>query len=157
MRSDLRTTGKTGAEGPKKAPEQILHEEIREGHSAIRRGTSGLFLSGLSAGLEIGFGLFLAAVTLTLVAGSWSRPATELLVAQMTAIGFVFVVVGRSELITEQTTLAVLPVLNGKARVADLVRVWVVVYVANLVGAAAFAGLAVVIGPALGVIEPQAF
>ena len=68
----------------------------------------------------------------------------------MYAVGFIFVVLGRSELFTEQTTLAVLPVLNRQASVLELVRTWAVVYVANLLGAAAFAGLAVLIGPALG-------
>jgi formate/nitrite transporter FocA (FNT family) len=51
----------------------------------------------------------------------------------------------------------VLPVLNGRATVGDLARLWVVVYVANIIGAAAFAALAVQIGPALGVIDPRAF
>jgi len=60
-------------------------------------------------------------------------------------------------LFTEQTTLAVLPVLNRRASPAALARLWAVVFVANLLGAAAFAWLAVLIGPALGVIEPRAF
>ena len=42
----------------------------------------------------------------------------------MYAVGFIFVVLGRSELFTEQTTLAVLPVLNGRASVASLLRGW---------------------------------
>ena len=75
----------------------------------------------------------------------------------MYAVGFIFVVLGRSELFTEQTTLAVLPVLNRQASVAGLARTWAVVYAANLLGAAAFAGLAVLIGPALGVIDRRAF
>jgi formate/nitrite transporter FocA (FNT family) len=157
MATDLQKHAKQEESGAKKGPGQILREEIKEGRAAIRRGSGGLFLSGLSAGLDIGFGLFLAAITLTLVGGALSRPATELLFANMIAVGFVFVVVGRSELFTEQTTLAVLPVLSGKESVAGLGRVWAVVYVANLVGAAAFAGLAVVVGPALGVIEPRVF
>jgi len=80
-----------------------------------------------------------------------------MLVANMYAIGFIFVVLGRSELFTEQTTLAVLSVLNRKATVAALGRSWAVIYAANLVGAAAFAGLAVLIGPALGVIDRPVF
>jgi formate/nitrite transporter FocA (FNT family) len=36
-----------------------------------------------------------------------------------------------------------------------LARLWAVVYVANLLGAAAFAALVVQIGPALGIIEPR--
>lgn len=157
MSTDLQKPEKADAEEPKKSPGEILQEEIREGRAAIQRGTGGLFLSGLSAGLDIGFGPFLALVGLTIVAGSVARPGTEFLVAGLTAIGFVFVVVGRSELFTEQTTLAVLPVLDGKASVADLSRIWLVIYIANLIGAAAFAGLAVVIGPAMGVIEPHVF
>jgi formate/nitrite transporter FocA (FNT family) len=157
MSTDLRKPGKASAEGPKKAPEQILRDEIEEGQSAIQRGLGRLFLSGLSAGLDIGFGLFLAALTITIIGGTLSKPASELLIANMIAVGFVFVVLGRSELFTEQTTLAVLPVLNGKESIAGLARVWAVIYVANLIGAAAFAGLAVIIGPALGTIEPRAF
>src|SRR4051812_19358540 len=80
-----------------------------------------------------------------------------MLVANMYAVGFLFVVLGRSELFTEQTTLAVLPVLNGQASLGDLARTWAVVYVANLIGAAAFAALTVLIGPALGVIKPVVF
>ena len=75
----------------------------------------------------------------------------------MYAVGFIIVVLGRSELFTEQTTLAVLPVLNRRASPAALLRLWVVVYVANLIGAAVFAGLAVLIGPALGVADVEAF
>jgi formate/nitrite transporter FocA (FNT family) len=75
----------------------------------------------------------------------------------MYAVGFIFVVLGRSELFTEHTTLAVLPVLGGRATVAQLLRVWGLVYASNLVGAAAFAAIAAWIGPALGVIEPWAF
>ena len=74
---------------------------------------------------------------------SCPTPVVRLLVANMYAVGFIFVVLGRSELFTEQTTLAVLPVLGGRATVRELLRLWGVVYVANLIGAAAFAGLAV--------------
>ena len=130
---------------------------MRKADRRCRRGLGRLFLSGLSAGLDIGFGLFLAALTITIIGGTLPKPISELLTANMIAVGFVFVVLGRSELFTEQTTLAVLPVLNGKESIAGLARVWAVIYVANLIGAAAFAGLAVIIGPALGTIEPRAF
>ena len=58
------------------------------------------------------------AVMRTLTEGALAEPVVELLVANMYAVGFIFVVLGRSELFTEQTTLAVLPVLNrpGHAR-----------------------------------------
>ena len=133
------------------------YEEIKEGRAAIRRGAGELFLSGLSAGLDIGFSLFLIAVTRTHLDGSLPRVVSELLLAAMYAVGFVFVVIGRSELFTEQTTLAVLPVLSGKATLGSLGRIWAIIYVANLIGAAIFALLAVLIGPRLGVIDRHAF
>ncbi len=142
---------------PKKASKLILKHEIEEGLGALRRSAGGLFMSGLSAGLDVGFSLFLMAVMLTQARDVLPRPVVEILVANLYAVGFIFVVLGRSELFTEQTTLAVLPVLRGRATVAELLRLWAVVYVANLVGAAAFALLAVITGPALGVIDPAAF
>jgi formate/nitrite transporter FocA (FNT family) len=85
------------------------------------------------------------------------EPIVNLLVANMYAVGFIFVVIGRSELFTEQTTLAVLPVLNGSASVASLLRLWIVVYFANLIGAAGFARLITFVGPAMGNISPETF
>src|SRR5262249_52614159 len=142
---------------PKKASRQILRHEIEEGLDALERPAMGLLVSGLSAGLDVGFSLFLMAVMLTRAEGVLPEPVVRLLVANMYAIGFIFVVVGRSELFTEQTTLAVLPVLGGRATIGGLLRLWALVYAANLIGAAAFAWLATVIGPALGVIQPRAF
>jgi formate/nitrite transporter FocA (FNT family) len=154
--SDLQP-GDVGELAPKKASRQILLHEIEEGIDALERPVIGLFASGLSAGLDIGFSLFLMAVTLTRFEGVLAEPFVSLLVANMYSVGFIFVIVGRSELFTEQTTLAVLPTLSGRSSVGALLRLWVVVYVANMLGAAAFAGLAAVIGPSLGVIEPRVF
>ena len=135
----------------------ILGQQIREGLHELERPTDGLFLSGLSAGLDIGFGPLLMAVVITLAAGQLPDPVTEILMANLYAVGFVFVVMGRSELFTEHTTLAVLPVLDRQASVAALGRLWGVVYVANLIGGTAFAAFAVYVGPALGVIDVAAF
>jgi formate/nitrite transporter FocA (FNT family) len=154
--SDLAPPG-GGEVAPKKEPRQILSHEIEEGLAALERPTGALFLSGLSAGPDIGFSLFLMAIIRTRAAGLLPEPVVAILVAGMYAVGFVFVVLGRSELFTEQTTMAVLPILGGRASVGALLRLWVVVYIANLLGATAFAALAAFIGPALGVIEPRAF
>jgi hypothetical protein len=44
---------------------EILRNEINEGMDALNRPTGGLFGSGLSAGLEIGFSVILMAVVVT--------------------------------------------------------------------------------------------
>ncbi len=76
---------------------------------------------------------------------------TRLLLANAYAVGFVFVVMGRSELFTEQTTLAVLPILHRRAGITDLGRLWLIVYVGNLCGAIVFAAIAAVLLPAAGI------
>ncbi len=139
---------------PHRTYQQILVGEIVHGLGELERPTNGLLLSGLSAGLDIGLGVLLIATAATLGAGQLSDVAMELLLANFYAVGFIFVVVGRSELFTEHTTLAVFPLLEGSARVRTVARLWGLVYVSNLVGAAAIAALIVAVGPALGTIEP---
>ena len=154
--SDLVQAGE-GERTPKKGSPQILRHEIKEGLDALERPIAGLLVSGLSAGLDLGFSLFLMAVMLTRAEGELPKPVVAMLVANMYSLGFIFVVLGRSELFTEQTTLAVLPVLGRRASLGALLRLWVVVFAANLVGSAAFAGIATLVGPALGVIDPRVF
>lgn len=140
-----------------KSYEDILGQQIREGMNELNRPAGGLFLSALSAGLDIGFGPLLMAVMITLSSGQLPEPVTELLLANLYAVGFVFVVMGRSELFTEHTTLAVLPVLDGQASVGSLARLWGIVYVANIIGGMAFAAFAVYVGPSLEVVDVAAF
>ena len=136
---------------------EILESEIEQGIKEIERPTGGLLTSALSAGLDLGFSVLLMGVMLTLVGDELPAPVREILVANMYTVGFIFVILGRSELFTEHTTLAVLPVLAGRARLSALARLWGLVYVANLAGAAAFSALAAVVGPSMGVVEPSAF
>ena len=156
MSTDLQHVEVDGPE-PKKTPGQILQHEILEGLHELERPFLGLWISGLSAGLDIGFSLFFMAVMWTQAEGKLPPPVVHILVSNMCSLGFIFVVLGRSVLFTEQTTLAVLPVLNGQGSVGAVLRLWVIVYVANLLGAAGFAWLASFIGPSMGVIDPKAF
>jgi formate/nitrite transporter FocA (FNT family) len=142
---------------PKKSYRAILEQQVSEELHQLYRSTSGLLISGLSAGLDVGFSLLLMAVMYTLTAGVLADPLVTLLVANMYSVGFIFVILGRSELFTEHTTLAFLPVLNGQASLGTLARLWGLIYCSNIVGAAIFALLATRIGPALGVIEPATF
>jgi formate/nitrite transporter FocA (FNT family) len=152
--SDL---GKEKESEAKKPYKQILKEEVVAGMRELRRPAISLFLSGLSAGLDVGFSLLLMATMLTLAGDTLSKPVVEILVANVYAVGIVFVVLGRSELFTEHTTLAVLPMFNGQATLGTVIRLWALVYAGNLLGAAAFAALASYAGPLMGLIDPHAF
>jgi formate/nitrite transporter FocA (FNT family) len=142
-------------EQPQKDYETILEQEILAGLTELERPSRNLFLSGLSAGLDVSLSLLLMAVMRTLTEGKLPHAVSEILVANMYAAGFLFVVLGRSELFTEHTTLAVLPVLDRRASVAQLGRLWGLVYVSNLLGAAAFAGFLSFLGPRLGILESR--
>lgn len=126
----------------------ILRQEIEVGTEQLERPALGLFLSAVSAGLDIGFGPFLVATVLA--ASPTDSVANRLVVALAYSIGFVIVILGRSELFTEHTALAILPLLSGDASIRQVGRLWGVVYTGNIVGATVFAGLAAPLGVALG-------
>lgn len=144
-----------GEQAAKRASKEILQEEIREGRKSMKGTTLALFISGVSAGLDIGFSPLLQAIVRTRCAGYYDHATIEILAANAYAIGFLFVVLGRSELFTEQTTLAVLPVLSGDSPLRALVRQWIVVFLANIAGGAAFAALSMAVVPSLGILDAQ--
>lgn len=143
-------------EETQKSYRTILAQEIEEGLVEIDRPVSGQFISGLSAGLDIGFGPFFLAVLLAIPRDGLSAPLFDLLAAGAYAVGFVFVVLGQSDLFTEHTTLAVLPVLHGRASYASLLYVWAIVYAGNIVGATVFTVFAAYAGLAIDAFSPAA-
>ncbi|MGH7108040.1 MAG: formate/nitrite transporter family protein [Acetobacteraceae bacterium] len=64
---------------------------------------------------------------------------------------------GAPALFTEQTTSAVLPVLAGRASVAQLGRLWGLVLVGNVVGGMIFALILSTLGPHLHIVDADAF
>ncbi len=124
---------------PQKSQRIILQHTEEAALTQLERSSTGLILSGISAGLDIGFSVLLMTVVLTAFNGVFPEPVVNFLVANMYPIGFIFVVLGRSELFTEHTTLAVLPVLQGLASIKKLLRLWVIVYFSNIFGGIIFA------------------
>ena len=95
-----------------------------------------LFFSGLAAGFSVALS-FIARVAVPAVTG------VELLGMLLYPIGFVFIVLGRYQLFTENTLTPVTLVLTRSASIPRLLKFWGIVYVANLLGASlAAAGLA---------------
>lgn len=140
-----------------KAIHEILEEQINIALHEHRRANIDLFLSGISAGLEIGFSVFSMGVMYTLFSGEISESALKFLMAASYSLGFIFVVIGRSELFTEHTTLAVLPVLNRSASVWSLLILWALIYLGNITGGAMFSLILAKLPVALEVIDPDAF
>jgi len=117
----------------------IVYETIRrEGDDELGRSTSALAWSGLAAGLSMGFSLVAEGL---LAAYLPDRPWSPLISKFGYSIGFLIVVLGRQQLYTETTLTAVLPLLAQPSlrKAASVLRLWIVVSVANLLGTYLFA------------------
>jgi len=83
-------------------------------------------------------GLGVASVKAFIGPGGWQDAAAYL----MYPIGFIAVIIGRAQLFTENTLYPVVLVLDERRYYARLLRLWAVVFLANIVGAFFFALLA---------------
>ncbi len=142
---------------PKKSSNRILRQEVAEGVDALERPAGRLLISAFAAGVEIGLSLLLLGITWTLAEGVLGRLAFELLMAMMYSFGFIVVILGRSELFTEQTTLAILPLLAGKTTFFKVARLWIVVLLGNVIGAAVCSAWIVWVATAMKVADASAF
>ncbi|WP_135304293.1 formate/nitrite transporter family protein [Haloarcula amylovorans] len=135
----------------------ILRLQIEEGVKELERPGHGQFLSSLSCGLTLGIGVFGLLMFTTVLGPLLGEGAVHLLRSVTYTFGFVLAIMSQTELFTEHTTLAVLPVLSGDATPRSLGQLWSLVLGGNLIGGAIFAGFIFVSGPSLHLIENQAF
>lgn len=107
---------------------------MKEGEDELKRPSSALFWSGLAAGLSMGFSLVTEALLRSHLPDTYWRP---LLAKFGYSIGFLIVILGRQQLFTENTLTPVLPFLRKSqhATFANVMRLWAVVLLANLIGA----------------------
>lgn len=136
---------------------EILEEQIEMAMHEHNRSKQDLFFSAISAGLDVGFSVFLMAAIYTLFNGIVHPSVLHVLLAMAYPLGFIFVVIGKSELFTEHTTLAVIPVLNKNATLKSLLILWGIVYAGNLLGGFVFSYILSILPEELSVIEYDAF
>lgn len=117
----------------------IVHEAIRQdGDEELQRPASALAWSGLAAGLSMGFSFFGQALLRGYLPDAPWRP---LLTNLGYPLGFLIVIIGRQQLFTENTLTAIIPLLarRNMATLIAVLRLWIIVLIANLVGAHMFA------------------
>lgn len=136
-----------GAETP-----EIVEKGTHIGTSRLERRFVPEALAAFLGAMSISFGAVAMSVAGGLGAELGGEPLRRLLGALAFPIGFVILLIGKSELFTENFLLPVLGVLERRAPVRALLRVWVVSLLFNLLGAAVFALL---VGLP-GVLEPGA-
>jgi formate/nitrite transporter FocA (FNT family) len=122
--------------GTRFSAEEIHENILKASEDEMDRPLVELGLSGLAAGLSIGFS-FLAAALLCSRVSPDNRPIAT---AVAYPLGFIYVVLARHQLFTENTLEPVIPLLERRTvgALVKLLRLWLVVLVANLVGAALF-------------------
>lgn len=119
---------------------EIFRGVEKNARDELRRSTQALAFSGLAGGLSMGLtGIAVAAAMVALN----GVPARNFIAYMLYPVGFIAVIIGRAQLFTENTLYPVALVLSEKRHVGETVRLWTVVFVANVLGAIAFAGLAV--------------
>jgi formate/nitrite transporter FocA (FNT family) len=121
--------------------EEAIHDNVlREAEEELQRPASELGWSGVDAGMTIGFSFAVGAYVATLVPDAWKDAA----VAAAYPLGFIFVVLARAQLFTENTLEPVVPALarRNRATVLKMLRLWSIVLPANLAGALVFGVLA---------------
>jgi formate/nitrite transporter FocA (FNT family) len=127
----------------------ILSRVIHEGEEIFKIKNKAITLSAVIAGLEIGFSYLLICILSYLLTGKISENAITKLFALVYPLGFIFVILGKSALFTEQTSVLTLPVLNGQRKIGELLRVWGLVILGNVFGGILFVLFIGVLGPRL--------
>jgi formate-nitrite transporter family protein len=119
---------------------EIFQSAVEHAREEIGRPWMALSFSGVAGGLTMGLtGLSSGLITSLLGHGS----IAQVVAAVFYPIGFLAVVIGRSQLFTENTLYPVVLVLTEKGHLIKTVRLWVLVYCGNWVGSILFAALAV--------------
>ena len=131
------------AEERKLPPVHVVFETIRlEGEHEISRTPLALWFSGLAAGLSMGFSLIVSGLLRAHLPDAPWRPLVQNFGY---TTGFLIVIMGRQQLFTENTLTPILPLLRhpSVSTVGKVLRLWLVVLFANILGCAIVAYLVV--------------
>jgi formate/nitrite transporter FocA (FNT family) len=122
--------------------EEAFDRLVEEGHDRLQRPMVSLVATGLLGGVDLGFGvlgyLFVEEAT-----------GSKLLGALTFSIGFVALLLARSELFTENFLVPVLSAVARPGQWRQLIRLWVVTLAANLVGGVTISSITVAALPRL--------
>jgi formate/nitrite transporter FocA (FNT family) len=119
--------------------EEIFQQVARNAKEELARRSISLAVSGFTGGTFMGF----SALGVGILAAMLGTGPKAFLVSRMLyPLGFIVVMIGRSQLFTENTLYPVALVLSEKRELLNTMRLWCTVLPANVLGALAFALLA---------------
>lgn len=122
----------------REAPE-IIRDAGLIGHERLTRPLGEMAITGFIGGMSVSFGaVALAWAAASVGEGTMGSGASHLAGALAFPVGFVILLVGKSELFTEDFFLPVTGVIEREDSVGSLARLWAVTLAANLLGVLVF-------------------
>jgi formate/nitrite transporter FocA (FNT family) len=119
--------------------EEIYNQVATNARQELKRSTTSLGISGFGGGAFMGLSALGPAIVIAMLGHS---NAVQLLSRLLYPMGFIVVIIGRSQLFTENTLYPVALVLAEKKEFWNTLRLWSVVLPANVAGAFGFALIA---------------
>jgi formate-nitrite transporter family protein len=130
---------RTADQTTRRTAHEIFEHVEHSAHAELRRSTHGLAFSGLAGGFSMGLsGLAVAAAIVAL----GDIPARDFIANMLYPLGFIAVIIGRAQLFTENTLYPIALLLDERRHFGDTARLWIVVFVCNVIGATGFSLLA---------------
>ena len=135
---------------PAPQPEEIYERTREEGRRRLSRPLLELGATALIGGFDVAVGLVVFVLAVASLTPRLGENAAHLIGAIGFGIGFVFIVVGRSELFTENFLVPITGLSRDRGSWLKLIELWLVSLVLNLAGGAVLA----VVLTSHGVLRP---
>jgi formate/nitrite transporter FocA (FNT family) len=139
----------SGPQHPQKNLERPTAQDIYEqvasnARQELGRSSVSLAISGFAGGIFMGLSALGNAIVLALLTVPGTPPSgvVQFIAKMFYPLGFIVVIIGRSQLFTENTLYPVALVLSEKKHFWNTLRLWGTVLPSNVLGAFAFASLA---------------
>jgi formate/nitrite transporter FocA (FNT family) len=119
--------------------EDIYAQVAKNAKEELKRSTLSLAISGFTGGVFMGLSALGVGLILAVLGGS---PGAFVISRMFYPLGFIVVIIGRSQLFTENTLYPVALLLTDRRQIWNTLRLWATVLPSNMLGALAFAALA---------------
>ena len=118
---------------------EIYQQVAKNAKEELKRSTASLAISGFTGGIFMGLSALGVGVAVARLSHS---PGAFVISRMFYPLGFIVVILGRSQLFTENTLYPVALVLTEPRQIWNTLRLWATVLPSNMLGALTFASLA---------------
>jgi formate/nitrite transporter FocA (FNT family) len=128
-----------GTDQPEEAPEphEMFARTREEGERRLARSNLELTTTSLVAGFDVVFGVIALAAATAAITPRFGSSAGHFVGSLFFGIAFIFIVVGRSELFTENFLVPLTALRRGKMTALKLAQLWTISPVMNILGGTA--------------------